>query len=49
MHGGDAAAADDDVVQGLAGRDEATAEDVPGEDREAKRGDGSLTQKGTTG
>ena len=45
VHGGDAAAADDDVVQRLAGRDEATAEDMPGDDREAKRGDGGLTEK----
>jgi hypothetical protein len=45
VHGGDAAAADDDVVQGLAGRDKATAEDVPGDDREAKGGDGGLTEK----
>jgi hypothetical protein len=45
VHGGDAAAADDDVVQGLAGRDEAASQDVTRDDREAERGDGGLTEK----
>ncbi len=49
VHGGDAAATDDDMVQGLAGRDEAAAEDVARDDREAKGGDSSLTQERTTG
>jgi hypothetical protein len=49
VHRGDAAAADDDVIQGLAGRDEAAAKHVTRDDREAKRGDSGFTQKGTTG
>ena len=49
VHLGDAATTDDDVVQGLAGRDEAAAEDVARDDREAKGGDSSLTQERTTG
>ena len=49
VHGGDAATADDDVIQGLAGRDEAATEDVARNDREAKGGDSGFTQKGTTG
>jgi hypothetical protein len=37
------------MVQGLARRDEAAAEDVARDDREAKGGDSSLTQERTTG
>ena len=49
VHRGDATATDDDMVQGLARRDEAAAEDVARDDREAKGGDSSLTQERTTG
>ena len=49
MHGGNTATPHDDVIQSLARRDEAPTEDVPGDNREAEGGHGSLTQERTTG
>jgi hypothetical protein len=49
VHRGDAAATDDDVVQRLARRNKTATEDMTRDDREAKRGNSSLTEKGTTG
>ena len=49
VHLGDAAATDDDVIQRLARRDETAAKHVTRDNREAKGGDGSLTQERTTG
>jgi aminopeptidase N len=45
MHRGDAAATNDDVIQRLARRDEAATKHVTRNNREAKGGDGSLTQE----
>ena len=49
MGPGDAAAPDDHVIERLARRHEAAAEDVTRDDREAKGGDGGVAQERTTG
>ena len=46
---GDAATADDDVVEGLARGNEASTQHMAGQDGETDGGNGRFTQEGTTG